>query len=165
MSHIAFIGIGSNLGDAPGHCREAIARMKAHPHLAIHATSSFYKTQPFGKTDQDWFVNAVVQLATDLPAMDLLHVLLNIEKEMGRERREKWGPRKIDLDLLFYDADVIRQEQLEVPHPGIAQRRFVLDPMMEIAPDFMHPTLHQTIRVLQSKLKDDFEITRLPDSA
>ncbi|MGP0564570.1 MULTISPECIES: 2-amino-4-hydroxy-6-hydroxymethyldihydropteridine diphosphokinase [unclassified Nitrospina] len=165
MSHTAFIGIGSNMGDAPGHCREAIDRMRTHPALNLHTASSLYKTQPYGKTDQDWFINAVAQVVTDLSPADLLHVLLGIEKEMGRERREKWGPRKIDLDLLLYDEDTIKEENLQVPHPGIAERRFVLEPLAEISPDLVHPTLSKTIQDLLAETRDDLQVERITKSA
>ncbi|MCF8720887.1 2-amino-4-hydroxy-6-hydroxymethyldihydropteridine diphosphokinase [Nitrospina gracilis] len=165
MSRTAIIGIGSNMGDAPGHCREAIDRMRAHPALTLRAASSLYQTQPYGKTDQDWFINAVAQVETDLSPADLLKTLLGIEKEMGRERREKWGPRTIDLDLLLYDAEIIEEKDLQVPHPGIAERRFVLEPLAEIAPDRIHPTLNKSIADLLAEVQDDLQVTRLPNSA
>lgn len=165
MSHTAFIGIGSNLGDPLAQCKTAVARMKAHPRLILRAQSSFYKTQPFGKADQEWFINAVVQVETELSPAELLDSLLSIEREMGRERGEKWGPRIIDLDLLFYDALVLKEDRLEVPHPGIASRRFVLEPLAEIAGDLVHPVLKKPIRDLQKELKDDAQVIRLPGSA
>ena len=134
MPHTAYIGIGSNLESPAENCLKAVERLSAHADLTLVARSSLYQSEPFGITDQNWFVNAAVHLTTSLSPEELLRVCLSIEQEMGRTRTKKWGPRIIDLDILFYDDLIVKQEGLEIPHPGIAERSFVLAPMNEIAP-------------------------------
>lgn len=164
MPHTAYIGIGSNLDAPEKNCAEAIGKLDAHPEISLQAKSSFYKTQPMGPIEQDWFVNAAVQVQTTLAPPDLLEALLNIEKEMGRVRREKWGPRLIDLDLLFYDELVLEQEGLTLPHPEIPRRRFVLAPLCDIVENLFHPVLKKTLEDLLEELADDTEVNRLPES-
>jgi 2-amino-4-hydroxy-6-hydroxymethyldihydropteridine diphosphokinase len=128
--HIAYIGIGTNLGDRFEHARNALASLASLGSIARR--SSFYRTQPVGKTDQPWFLNAVVALETSLPPQDLLAGLQSIERAMGRVRAQRWGPRTIDLDLLFYDQLEIDEPNLRVPHPNFHERAFVLVPLAEI---------------------------------
>ncbi len=161
MLHTAFIGIGSNVDNPLEHCRTVLTKIATHPDLTLVQQSQFYKTEPFGKPDQEWFVNLVVQIKTDLLPQDLLETLLKLEKEMGRERAEKWGPRIIDLDILFYDTMVLDQEGLTVPHPGIAERRFVLEPLVEMDPDWAHPLLNKTVSTLLSELRDNLQVERV----
>ncbi|MBW2084774.1 MAG: 2-amino-4-hydroxy-6-hydroxymethyldihydropteridine diphosphokinase, partial [Deltaproteobacteria bacterium] len=106
--------------------------------------SHYYLTQPLGRTDQDWFLNAAVLLDTKLRPRQLLQEILRIEQEMGRVRKEKWEPRLIDLDVLFLGQEVIEEKDLQIPHPHLSQRRFVLLPLAEIAPKWVHPVLKLT---------------------
>ncbi|NIQ01834.1 MAG: 2-amino-4-hydroxy-6-hydroxymethyldihydropteridine diphosphokinase [Nitrospinaceae bacterium] len=161
MEHIAFIGIGSNMGSPEEHCKEAADLLDDHPAISITTRSSLYRTEPFGKTEQDWFINSVVEATTHLSAEGLLKACLAIENRMGRARGEKWDPRIIDLDLLFFDDCVFKERGLEIPHPGIPERSFVLVPMNEIAPDFVHPKLKKTIAALLEEIPKPQEVHRL----
>jgi 2-amino-4-hydroxy-6-hydroxymethyldihydropteridine diphosphokinase len=114
--------------------------------------SSWYRTEPVGLEDPEWFVNGVVLLETPLSPEDLMAQLLRIETSMGRERTVKWGPRVIDLDLLSYDRLIMNKPHLILPHPFLEKRRFVLEPMAEIAPDYVHPVMQKTIARLRDEL-------------
>lgn len=135
----AAVGLGSNLGDKAAHIRAALERLAEADDLDVVRVSRFYRTAPVGVTDQDWFVNAAAIVETGRPPRGLLDLLLSIEGEMGRVRRERWGPRIIDLDLLFYDDRVVAEEGLTLPHPRLSRRRFVLRPLTETAPEWRHP--------------------------
>ncbi|SHM81647.1 2-amino-4-hydroxy-6-hydroxymethyldihydropteridinediphosphokinase [Caldanaerovirga acetigignens] len=140
----AFIALGSNLGDRRRNIAEAVEKMKRRG-IKIVKMSSIIETEPYGYKDQDKFLNAACLVETELSPMELLDVLLVIEKEMGRERRIRWGPRNIDLDLIFYEDWVIRDERLTVPHPDAHNRTFVMGPIAEIEPDFVHPVLKKRV--------------------
>jgi len=144
----AYIGLGSNLGDGIKNCKEALELMGSEPHTSVVERSSFYRTEPVGKKDQDWFINCVARVTTKLKPMDLLFYLLHIEREMGRERIEKWGPRIIDLDILFYEDIVMEEDTLVIPHPLIKERRFVLVPLAELTPNLVHPVLKKDVSEL-----------------
>lgn len=161
MANIAYIGIGSNLGSPLENCRKAMTRLEEHPEIKVIARSSFYETEPVGRTDQDWFLNTAVEIATDLEPDSLLKSLLGIEKAMGRIRKEKWGPRIIDLDLLLYENQVIKTLSLEVPHPEMTKRRFVLAPLSELVPGYVHPLEKKTIQHLLSQLPQDKKVFRI----
>jgi 2-amino-4-hydroxy-6-hydroxymethyldihydropteridine diphosphokinase len=161
---LAYIGIGSNLGDSPENCRAALRAMKADSRNRTVKISPFYRTEPVGKKDQDWFINAVAAIETSLGPGDLLRFLQHIERRMGRERKEQWGPRIIDLDILFYGNQVIRNEDLEIPHPRIHERRFVLAPLNDIAPDLQHPLLEKTMAELLSALPQGEKVILLQDA-
>lgn len=160
-SHVAYIGIGSNMENPLEQCRKAIGQIAAHPHISITARSSFYETEPVGLANQDWFVNAVVEIRTSLDPRNLLTTLLQIERQMGRVRREKWGPRLIDLDVLFYDDLIVETNNLKIPHPEIPGRRFILAPMDEIAGAYTHPTLKKTMGDLLASLPENPKARRL----
>ncbi len=161
MSHTAFIAICSNMESPAENCRRAMERLDAHPALSVSARSTLYRSEPFGKTDQDWFVNAVVRIDTSLSPEELLKTCLSIEQEMGRSRSEKWGPRIIDLDILFYDDLILKLEGLEIPHPGIPERSFVLVPMNEIAPDCIHPQLKKPVKTLLEEIENPQQVQRM----
>ncbi len=161
MLHTAYIGIGSNLESPAENCLKAVERINAHPDLTLVARSSLYQSEPFGITNQDWFINSVVQLTTSFSPGELLRACLSIEQAMGRTRAKKWGPRIIDLDILFFDDLILKQEGLEIPHPGIAERSFVLAPMNEIAPEFIHPKLKQSIQTLFMEIPNPQQVNRI----
>jgi 2-amino-4-hydroxy-6-hydroxymethyldihydropteridine diphosphokinase len=135
---LAYIGLGTNLGDRELNLREALERLEG---LGPVRASSFRETDPVGVTDQPKFLNAAAELATELPPTELLERLLEIERELGRERatERRWGPRVIDLDLLLYGEEAIDEPGLTVPHPRLADRRFVLEPLCELNEDLTLP--------------------------
>ena len=137
--HIAFIPLGSNLGDPERKVREAIAALAELPQSRLVSASSLYRSAPVGHADQPDFINAVAQLATSLAPQALLAALLALEQQSGRERSFRNAPRTLDLDLLLYDAQHIAEPGLTVPHPRMHQRAFVLAPLLEIAPDCVIP--------------------------
>jgi len=116
--------------------------------------SPLYRTEPVGKKDQGWFINGVIAVETSLRPREFLDFLLDIERKMGRERVERWGPRVIDLDILFYGAEVLNEDGLQIPHPQLPERKFVLIPLRDIAPHFEHPLLAKTISQILSELPD-----------
>lgn len=135
---LAYIGLGTNLGDRELNLRRALVRLEA---LGPVRASSFRETDPVGVTDQPKFLNAAAELATDLPPRELLERLLEIERELGRDRatERRWGPRVIDLDLLLFGEEAINEPGLTVPHPRLADRRFVLEPLCELNEDLALP--------------------------
>lgn len=157
----AYIGIGSNLSYPQKNCAQAIANLSSHPDIILVARSSFYETEPVGLKEQGWYVNAVIEVQTSLIPAELLAILLKIEKEMGRERREKWGPRLIDLDLLFYSDLIVEEKNLKIPHPEISKRRFVLEPLCEIAENFQHPVLNKRIFDILTSLPPGEAVRRI----
>jgi len=123
--------------------------------------SSLYRTEPVGVEAQDWFVNGVVELRTDFPALQLLKALQWIERSMGRERTERWGPRVIDIDILLFGQEIVNSESLVIPHPEMHRRRFVLEPMNEIAPYVIHPLYGVSMRGLLDRLEDHHAVERI----
>ncbi|MFQ5481310.1 MAG: 2-amino-4-hydroxy-6-hydroxymethyldihydropteridine diphosphokinase [Nitrospinaceae bacterium] len=161
MTETVCIGIGSNLGTPVENCLEAQTRLERLPRLTDLAASPLYHTRPFGKTDQPPFVNSVVQAQTDLTPRALLQGLLAIEREMGRVRGEKWGPRRIDLDLLYHGNRVLAEPGLRLPHPGIQERVFVLAPLCDLSPDWVHPVLDRTAAQLLAALGETGTVRRV----
>jgi 2-amino-4-hydroxy-6-hydroxymethyldihydropteridine diphosphokinase len=153
MGHIAYIGIGSNLGDKVAQCARAITEILRVDQHKLLAKSSLFKTKPIGYTSQDCFINGVIKIETDLDPLELLQALKNIECQLGRKETFRWGPRVIDLDILFFDEKEIQVDQLQIPHPHLQERQFVLIPLAEIDRNLIHPVLKKSI----GELLDDFE--------
>ena len=153
---IAYIALGSNLGDKEANLRQAL-KMLLVIGLQIRSVSSFFKTEPYGVTDQPEFINAVACVKTDLAPEKLLKLLLDTELEMGRVRLRHWGERNIDLDLLLYDDLIYYSEKLVLPHPDMQNRLFVLQPLSEIAADKIHPVYKKSIQNLLKSLTDGDE--------
>lgn len=147
-----YIGIGSNLGDRLQHLRSSLNRIKAHPKVNLIAVSSIYETAPIGGPPQDPFLNGTCAVKTSLRPAALLGLLLDTEERMGRIRRERWGPRVIDLDLLLYGEWMLKTPTLEIPHPRLAERSFVLVPLAEIAPAAPVPGTGRTVQELLQDL-------------
>jgi 2-amino-4-hydroxy-6-hydroxymethyldihydropteridine diphosphokinase len=161
MGHIAYIGIGSNLGDKLHHCEKTISEILKIDRHKLLAKSSLFKTQPIGYTSQNWFVNGVIKIETDLEAPELLRTLKTTESQLGRTETFRWGPRTIDLDILFFDDIEIHTEELQIPHPLIQDRQFVLIPLAEIDQNFIHPVLKKTVQELLNNFKEDQGVERL----
>jgi 2-amino-4-hydroxy-6-hydroxymethyldihydropteridine diphosphokinase len=168
MPHRAFIGIGTNLGDRAANYREAIQRIGEIPGTRVVRQSSVYETEPVGDELKFPFLNGAIEVETELVAESLIKRLLGIERAMGRKRikgrkprvhRGKYRPRIIDLDLLFFDNEVIQTKSLQVPHPRLHERRFVLAPMAELAPALMHPKAQCVDFELLVALKDPHRVT------
>ena len=157
----AFIGAGANLGEPVRQIRQAQDALRKSPGIKFLDASSLYRTQPMGPVEQPPFINAVFSLEAEIGPHDLLSLLLDIEQKMGRVRKERWGPRVIDLDLLFYGEEIIKEQGLEVPHPRLHERRFVLAPLAEIAPGFAHPVIKKTVSELLAGLPpEDFWVEK-----
>lgn len=156
-----FLLLGSNLGDRPqvlAAAREAIGAQVGR----IVNQSAVYETAPWGITDQPAFLNQVVKISTSLLPEDLLRVILNIEHDLGRVRYERWGARVIDIDILYFGQTVMDSARLTLPHPRIQDRRFVLAPLAEIAPDFLHPLLQKTSSKLLEDCPDTSAVSKIP---
>lgn len=152
---IAAIALGSNLGDRELHLSTAISYMGVLPTTRVIATSSIFETAPVGPQDQGHFLNMAVALQTTLPPRDLLRALLAIETAQGRVRSQRWGPRTLDLDILLYGDTIVSEPGLSIPHPHLAQRRFVLEPLAEILPHAIIPSLGITVSQTLSLLPPD----------
>ena len=161
MGHIAYIGIGSNIGDKTAHCEKAITKILQVDRHRLLLKSSLYKTQPLGYAAQDWFVNGVIKIETDLEPHGLLQTLKTIESQLGRTETFRWGPRTIDLDILFFNDEEIHSEELDIPHPLIQERQFVLVPLAEIDRNLIHPVFKKTIQDLLQNLKEDQGVMKL----
>ena len=164
MGHIAYIGIGSNLGDKVHQCEEAVAEILKVDRNTLLAKSSLYRTQPVGYPLQDWFINGVIKIETDLDAPHLLRSLKTIERQLGRVETFRWGPRTIDLDILFFNQTCIETPELQIPHPRVQERQFVLVPLAEIDSNLLHPVLIKTVRELLEDLEENQGIERLQDA-
>jgi 2-amino-4-hydroxy-6-hydroxymethyldihydropteridine diphosphokinase len=135
MTSKAWLSLGANLGDPAAQLAEAVKRIDAHPAISVMSQSSVLITKPWGKTDQPDFANIAIEVETSLKPLELLDVLLDIERAMGRVREEVWGPRLIDIDIIAYDRFEIKTARLTLPHPYAHERSFVLDPLRQIAED------------------------------
>jgi len=158
MSVIAYIALGSNIGNKKDICRQALGYLRKSGRIT--RLSSFYCTEPVGYPDQEDFVNAVVELETDLSPLALLAACHVVEDTLGRSRLVHWGPRTIDLDILLYGDKVIKSPELSIPHPLMTTRGFVLVPLCEIASQAVHPTLMKTVDQLLRELRDSHRVTK-----
>jgi 2-amino-4-hydroxy-6-hydroxymethyldihydropteridine diphosphokinase len=150
MPQLAYLSLGSNVGDRVAHLRDAIARLESIGRVV--SVSSFYETEPVEVTDQPWFLNCAVGLETALTAEQLMARLLQIEQKMGRRRIQKKGPRTIDIDILLFDDLILDSPDVTIPHPAMQERRFVLEPLAEIAAEARHPGMKKTIREMLEEL-------------
>lgn len=155
--HTAYLSLGTNMGDKKKNLLEAAEKIGNLENTKITAQSTIIETEPFGYTEQDMFLNSCLEIKTLFTPQELLKELLGIELQMGRVREIKWGPRIIDIDILFFDDEIIGEADLAVPHPWICERMFVLEPLSEIAPNFVHPLEKKTVgtlkRILEKELK------------
>lgn len=152
--HKVYLSLGSNMGDKRENLLEAIKKVGELENTEVVKSSTILETEPFGYIEQDNFLNACLEVKTLLTPQEFLSSILKIELDMGRVREIKWGPRVIDIDILFYDNEIIQEDNLAVPHPWICEREFVLEPLSEIAPNYVHPLERKTIMMLARKLKE-----------
>jgi 2-amino-4-hydroxy-6-hydroxymethyldihydropteridine diphosphokinase len=163
MPHLVYLSLGSNLGDREAQLQEVIRRLESTG--TLRSVSSIYETEPVEFTDQPQFLNCAVALETSSTPEQLMLQLLTIEKAMGRQRIQKKGPRTIDLDILLFEDEVIATPVLTIPHPAMQYRRFVLEPLAEVAPDAMHPVLRKTVRELLEELPSGQSVRRMEPKA
>ena len=152
MPTLAYLSLGSNVGDRAAQLQDAVARLGAAGRVV--AASSIYETEPVEFSEQPWFLNCAVALETDKTPQQLMAAILKIEEEMGRRRVQKKGPRSIDIDILLFGDVIVESKELTIPHPAMHQRRFVLEPLAEIAAQVRHPVLKKTIRELRDALPE-----------
>ncbi len=158
----AYIALGSNLGDRELNLLRAIAEIGGLPGTKITALSGFYDTQPVGPVEQANFLNAALRVETSLSPHQLLAELQQIETEkFGRERTVRWGPRSIDLDILLYGDHTVSGRELTIPHPRLHERRFVLVPLVEIAPDLVHPGIGRRLAEILDELEGDEQVIKI----
>ena len=159
-----YIGFGSNVGDRVDFCDRAVTLLSLLPHSQVTGVSLLYETEPVKDSvdpGNDWFLNGVVQLETDIAPHSLLDLLREIERSLGRDEDHRSGPRTIDLDILFYGERVINEAGLTVPHPRLHQRRFVLMPLSELAPLLVHPTRLRSVNQMLAETSDPTEVRLL----
>lgn len=158
---IAYIGIGSNMGDKAQNCIQAVKALRGARGIGSVRMSGLYRTEPVGYTAQDEFVNCAAEIETDLSPRELLDLCKEIEGRLGRRETFHWGPRVIDLDILLYGQEIIDEADLKVPHPEMHRRRFVLAPLAELAPDAVHPQLGKVVGRLLAESDDSSKVVPL----
>ena len=161
IKNTAFIGIGSNRGNRKENCETAVRMIASHKDTEIARRSSLYETEAWGEENQDNFLNCVAKIKTGKNVFDFFSLLQQVEKRIGKQKEVFWGPRKIDIDLLFFGQEIINEPELKVPHPFLHLRRFVIEPLSEIAPDFIHPTINQSIKVMLKNLTDTKKVLKI----
>ncbi|MEZ4784041.1 MAG: 2-amino-4-hydroxy-6-hydroxymethyldihydropteridine diphosphokinase [Candidatus Kapaibacterium sp.] len=145
---LAWLGLGANLGDRAATIRRSLEAIGSLPETTLTQVSSLYLTPPLGPPDQPEYINCVAQIETTLPPLQLLQKLKAVEKSLGRKERERWREREIDIDILFYGDKIVQQESLQIPHPELQNRPFVLVPLAEITPELLHPILKKKVAEL-----------------
>ncbi|GBF32120.1 2-amino-4-hydroxy-6-hydroxymethyldihydropteridine pyrophosphokinase [Desulfocucumis palustris] len=155
---VAYIGLGSNMGDKEANIRQAVEMVANIPGVLVTGVAPLYKTEPLGFTRQDWFLNTVAEIGTDVAPLSLLHSLQEIENKMGRVRTIHWGPRTIDLDMLLYGRECINLPELTVPHPRMGERAFVLVPLSRLKQDISIPGLGKVAEIA-SELAEKQQVT------
>ena len=153
--HEAYIAVGSNMGDSRGHIAKALGQLEKHKDIQVTKVSGLLETLPYGGVEQDNFVNGMFEIRTLLTPEELLRELHKIEASEGRERKIHWGPRTLDLDIIFYDDLIYSSEDLVIPHVDMENRYFVLKPLSELAPNFRHPITHKTVAQILAELPVD----------
>lgn len=156
----AFLGIGSNIGERISFIENSIREIGNIPSTEIMRISSVYETEPWGNTDQEYFLNCVLKVKTGLTAYNLLDEIKAIEIRTGRVNSGKWNEREIDIDLLFYGKEIISTDKMNIPHLQIEHRNFVLIPLAEISPDYVHPVFNKTVSELLSETKDNLKVIK-----
>ena len=154
---IVYLSLGSNSGDRIGYVQQAASLLGTCENISIIRTSAFYETEPWGMNSENWFVNAVVEIKTTLSPKDLLNQCQRIERQLGRKQTDKgsgYTDRTIDIDILFYNKDIINDENLTIPHKFVHLRAFTLVPLLELIPNYEHPILHKTITELHNDLEN-----------
>ena len=157
---IAYLCLGSNSGNRLQFIEQAISLLNLAENIKIIRRTALYETEPWGVKNQNWFLNIIVEIKTDLSPQDLLLKCMSIEKTLGRNRdkEQRWGERTIDIDIILYNKDVVNTDMLTIPHPRMHQRAFVLVPLLELIPDFIHPVLNKTISDLYDELDNVEEV-------
>lgn len=150
--HTAYIAVGSNMGDKEKYIRDGIAGLEQHPSIRVEKVSDFLQTEPYGGVEQDDFLNGMIQIRTLLTPEELLEELHQIEQMANRTREIHWGPRTLDLDIIFYDKLVYESDSLIIPHVDMANRTFVLEPLAQLCPNYRHPILGKTVQELLQML-------------
>lgn len=150
---VAYLGLGSNLGNRRENLDSAVRRLDEQNEISVTNRSSLYETEPYGKTDQPDFINMCIEIETRISPLDLLENVLSVEHELGRVRKEVWGPRAIDIDILLYEDLELSLDDLSIPHTEMHKRAFVLDPLSEIAGGQVHPGLNKSIQTLKEELE------------
>ncbi len=155
---VVYLGLGSNKGERISFIKKAISEIELLPCTEVFISGAIYETEPWGNIEQDDYLNTAIGIRTELKAEDLLKELKRIEKLIGRIEKRKWSEREIDIDLLFYGDEIIEKENMKVPHGQIENRRFVLVPMNEIAPELIHPVIKKSISQLLDSTSDKLNV-------
>ena len=161
MGHKVYLGLGSNLGDRISNLKRAVEGLEKTGEISLLSSSSYYETKPAGFEAQPKFINMAIKIETSLHPVKLLDTVKKIEKEIGRAESFRWGPRNIDIDILLYGDETVKEPELEIPHPRMEERAFVLVPLSEIGGDAKHPLTSETVEEMRAKLQDTNSIKKV----